>query len=77
MAGKTIRLACMVCDRMDFDGITEDQLEEAKKNGWTDIHEEQSYPEAIKTYEAAGAPPGHSAFDWWTHLGHCPDHPPD
>jgi len=58
---------------MDYDGITEAQLEEANRGGWVDVQEAQGYAEATKTYEAGETPPGDSAFDWWTHLGYCPD----
>jgi len=34
-----IRLACAACDRDDMDGITPEQLEQAKAQGWTGIEE--------------------------------------
>ena len=74
MAKKTIRLACMVCDRTDFDGITPKQLAQAKRDGWKDVERQQTYRQACRTYDdPAKAPPGHSALDWWTHLGYCPE----
>jgi hypothetical protein len=64
-----IRLACMNCDRNDFDGITEQQLAEAIEHGWQDVTEEQSYENSIKE-----RPSGDDRMlDWWTHLGWCPD----
>ena len=42
-----IRLACMNCDRNDFDGITEEQLAEAIAKGWQDVTEEQSYEDSV------------------------------
>jgi hypothetical protein len=63
----------MVCDRQDFDGITADELAKAIQQGWTEVDEVQTYAESCKTYSADEAPKGHSALDWWTHLGWCPD----
>lgn len=62
-----IRLACRACDRSDMDGITD--LTQAV--GWTNIYEVQTYEEACK--EVAPDEQG-SVFEWWTHLGLCPDH---
>jgi hypothetical protein len=64
-----IRLACMQCDRQDFDGITAKELNEAIRRGWQDVQRVQSYQQAGSTKEK----PGYSVFDWWTHLGYCPD----
>lgn len=65
-----IRLACAYCSRDDCDGIT--NLKAAV--GWTDIGRVQSYRQACKTYDdPSKAPAGYSIFDWWTHLGVCPD----
>ena len=73
---KAIRLACRVCDRQDFDGITAAQLKKAIENGWKDVERVQTYAQACKTYEKAeDEPPGFSRLDWWTHLGNCPDCP--
>lgn len=71
---KTIRLACIACDREDFDGITAAELKKAIKNGWTHVERVQSYRQSCKTYEHhEGEPPGFSALEWWTHLGYCPE----
>jgi hypothetical protein len=67
---KTIRLACMKCDRDDFDGITPEELEQAIENGWQDVSEEQTYEESIR--EVPFGCQDRSVFDWWTHLGLCP-----
>ena len=54
-----IRLACAACDRDDMDGITPEQLEQAKAQGWTDIEEVQSYDDSMQTYDNPDdAPPG-------------------
>ena len=71
---RTIRLACMACDRSDFDGITSRELKKAIANGWTAVERYQTYPESCRTYDdPTKAPPGYSSLDWWTHLGWCPD----
>lgn len=62
----TIRLACMVCDREDYDGITPEQLAQALLDGWQGIDEAQ-------TYEEATAEIGNGFSGWWTHLGWCPE----
>lgn len=64
-----IRLACMVCDREDFDGISAQQLKAAIRGGWKHVGRVQSYRESCSTTEK----PGYSVSDWWTHLGWCPD----
>jgi NADH pyrophosphatase NudC (nudix superfamily) len=74
MARKTIRLACCECDRSDFDFITASELKQAMKNGWTDVERVQTYAEACKSYpDPNSVPPGRSVFDWWSHLGWCPE----
>jgi len=74
MMRRTIRLACVSCDRQDFDGITAAELQQAIEAGWEDVAKVQSFAESCTTYEnPADAPPGFSAFEWWTHLGTCPD----
>jgi hypothetical protein len=45
----SIRLACAGCDRDDMDGITPEQLEQAKAQGCTDIEEVQIYDVSIQT----------------------------
>lgn len=68
-----IRLACDTCDCDEFDGISEAKLEECRRSGWVNIGEEQSYEEAIKTYDDPhDEPRSYSVLDWWTHLGTCP-----
>jgi hypothetical protein len=69
-----IRLACAFCDREDCDGITEEELAEKVAQGWMDIAQRQTYEESVKVYDdSADAPLGYSVFDWWTHVGYCPD----
>jgi hypothetical protein len=69
-----IRLACAFCDREDCDGITEDELAGKVDGGWESITERQTYQESIQVYDdPAEAPPDYSVFDWWTHVGYCPD----
>lgn len=52
-----IRLACMGCDRDDFDGTS---IKDARAAGWRkDIVEVTSSP----FYDG----------EWWTHLGYCPE----
>lgn len=73
MTTGSIRLACICCDRQDFDGITAEELQQAVRNGWLDIQRVQSDDESHQTYaDSAQAPAGHSIFAWWTHLGCCP-----
>ena len=68
---RTIRLACMLCDRQDFDGISPKELARAIASGWQEVGRVQTYAEASRTY--IDPPPGYSVFDWWTHLGWCPE----
>ena len=72
---RTIRLACLICDRQDFDGISAAELRQAIRAGcWTDVERLQTYRQACQTHAVpATAPPGYSVLDWWTHLGICPD----
>jgi len=68
-----IRLACEYCDRADKDGVTPEQLEQCKAEGWIDVSVEQSYEDSIRTYDDADdAPPDFDVFAWYTHLGVCP-----
>lgn len=57
-----IRLACLLCDRNDGDGL------ERVPSDWMDVDEIQSYEEAI---EDAGD--SDRVLNWWTHIGVCPD----
>jgi hypothetical protein len=71
--GATIRLSCAYCEN-DHDGITPAGLAALKRAGWADIQRMQTYNQSIKTYDdPAKAPPGYSVFDWFTHLGICPE----
>jgi hypothetical protein len=45
-----IRLACMECDRDDYDGITPAELRAAIENGWMEFERVRSYREACKPY---------------------------
>lgn len=60
-----IRLACMFCDRNEFDGV--DRI----PGNWFSVAEEQSYEESLR--EAHLTQSDVSAFDWFTHLGVCPE----
>jgi hypothetical protein len=59
-----IRLACTECDREDYDGVDEIPPD------WVDVHEVQSYEASCR--EADLNNPKVSVFDWFTHLGCCP-----
>ncbi len=63
---KRIRLGCLQCDRDDFDGV--DRL----PSGWEDIGRVQSYESSMKQCGFSDKF-GESCFDWYTHLGLCPD----
>jgi hypothetical protein len=44
------------------------------RSGWREVEEVQSYAAACKTHRTtATQPKRYSVFDWWTHLGWCPD----
>lgn len=69
-----IRLECSECFRDDMDGVTEVELQAAIAAGWQNVHEWQSYEDAITTYDdPADEPPGYSVLDWSTHVGLCPE----
>ena len=56
-----IRLACVCCDRDDFDGVWR------RPKDWTSIHKHQTLKQSL-------APINESEnSDWFTHLGLCPD----
>lgn len=59
-----IRLACMFCDREDFDGV------KVLPNDWFSLDEVQSYEASIQ--EADLTRSDISVLDWFTHLGVCP-----
>ena len=74
MTTETVRLACVYCNREDKDGITPEELEKCRAEGWTDITEVQTYEESMQTYENPDdAPQGFDVMAWHTHLGVCPD----
>jgi hypothetical protein len=60
-----IRLACRHCDRSECDGVTE------IPPGWTDIEEVQSLEASQQPVTADEQT--RSAFEWYTHLGTCPE----
>lgn len=60
-----IRLACMICDRTDFDGVNN------LPTDWFAVHEVQTYEESIREAELFDTKV--SVFDWYTHLGVCPE----
>lgn len=58
----TIRLACLLCDRDDYDGI------ERVPSDWLDVDEVQSYEAAMDEADLT-----YPTFGWWTHVGVCPE----
>lgn len=60
-----IRLACLNCDREDFDGVDE------IPSDWFEVHVVQAYAKSVR--EALPTNPKVSVFDWYTHLGVCPE----
>ena len=66
---KNIRLACMNCDRDDYDFISSAKLARAVAGGWKHVDRVQSFQDACSEV----APGDDGVFDWWTHLGWCPD----
>ena len=60
-----IRLACMFCDRDDCDGV------DAIPAAWFAVDEVQSYEQSIRDAELTSTDV--SVFDWYTHLGVCPE----
>jgi hypothetical protein len=70
----THRLGCISCDRQEFDGITAEELEQAKADGWRDIESFQSLEDSMRTYDNPNdAPPSFDVTAWYTCLGECPD----
>ncbi len=61
-----IRLACLHCDRKDFDGV------DSLPCDWTDIHEVQTLLESIEALEEEEGEEV-SLVSWETHLGVCPE----
>jgi hypothetical protein len=60
-----IRLACLFCDREDLDGV------DSLPSDWFAVDEVQSYEESIREADLTNA--NVSVFDWYTHLGVCPE----
>ncbi len=60
-----IRLACRLCDGEDCDGVA------SVPHGWFDVQEVQSYAASLQTVDRNDS--RKSVFDWFTHLGICPD----
>lgn len=58
-----IRLACLYCDRDDYDGVDELPAD------WHDIHDVQTYEQSLRPANL----PDTSVLDWFTHVGVCPD----
>ena len=59
------RLACISCDRSDYDGVYR------LPQNWTEIQKFQSLAEPKKEVEEGDT--SRSLFDWHTHEGYCPD----
>ncbi len=60
-----IRLACVGCDRDDYDGVWR------LPKGWTSISKEQTMGQSKLEIEPGDS--SRSLFDWHTHVGYCPD----
>ena len=61
----TIRLGCHLCDRCDFDEIDELPLD------WLNVICVQSLEDSYKEVEQADQ--SSNPFEWYTHLGTCPE----
>ena len=59
------RLACVSCDRDDYDGVY--RLPQT----WTGIQKVQSLAESKEPVEEDES--NRSLFDWHTHTGYCPE----
>jgi hypothetical protein len=64
MSGR-IRLACLLCEREDCDGIDEIPAD------WYDVDEFQSYESSVE--EIPVEDQSRSPLEWHTHLGVCPE----
>ena len=64
MSGR-IRLGCGSCDRDDFDGI------KRIPSDWVDVTVVQSLKASLQEVDSADR--SRSPFEWYTHLGTCPD----
>lgn len=62
-----IRLACMFCDRSDFDGVPEIPLD------WFDVQEIQSFEASRMSVDFHHPDKSVSVLEWYTHLGVCPE----
>ena len=60
-----IRLACRFCDRDDCDFINDLPAD------WCSVEEVQDYEASLR--EALPSMPEVRIFEWFTHLGVCPD----
>lgn len=60
-----IRLACQHCDTTECDGV------ESVPPDWTEVFEVQSY--AASCEEIPAEDQSRSPFEWYTHLGICPE----
>ncbi len=60
-----IRLACAGCDREDYDGVWR-----IPKN-WEGVQRHQTLTQSYEVVEETDT--HKSQFDWFTHLGTCPD----
>lgn len=63
----TIRLACRMCDRDDFDQVAAVPL------SWFDVQEVQTYEAALQRVDPNHPAESVSVLDWFTHLGVCPE----
>ena len=59
-----IRLACMFCDRNDYDGVN------ALPPDWFSVDEVRTYEESLREAELIDP---ERVLDWYTHLGVCPE----
>lgn len=59
------RLACVSCDRDDYDGVYR------LPQNWTEIQKVQSLTESKEPVEEFDS--ARSLFDWHTHTGYCPE----
>lgn len=62
-----IRLACMFCERDDFDGV------DAVPADWLSVEEVQSYEASLRVIDFYQQGNQESVLDWFTHLGVCPE----
>lgn len=65
MTRKMIRLACIQCDRDDFDGVYK------LPKDWESVTEVQSLRDSRSQTDSEGRIL--SPLEWYTHVGTCPD----